>query len=86
MNRNQTMLAVALEVGPGTVFQTFGVGHLYAGRVGLGFAIMLSYWLLQAFNAFLMGFGIGFITAPLTWLAYMVFAPTNLLGQVNHSR
>jgi hypothetical protein len=67
MTRNQTMLAVALEVAPGTLFQTFGVG------------IMLSYWFLQAINAALTTIWIGFLTGPLTYLAYMVLAPTNLL-------
>jgi TM2 domain-containing membrane protein YozV len=81
MNRNQTMLAVALEVGPGTFFQTFGLGHMYPGKVGKGVGILLSYWVLQAINAALMPFFIGFITAPLTWLAYTVMAPTNLLSE-----
>jgi TM2 domain-containing membrane protein YozV len=79
MTRNQTMLAVALEVAPGTLFQTFGVGHIYSGRVGVGLAIMFSYWFLQAINAALTTIWIGFLTGPLTYLAYMVLAPTNLL-------
>jgi len=80
MNRNQSMVAVGLEVAPGTLFQTFGIGHLYAGRVGTGLALMLSYWGLQAVNAFLTGFfGIGFITGILTYLGFMVFSTTNLL-------
>ena len=85
MNRNQTMFAVALEVAPGTVFQTFGIGHLYAGKTTTGVALMISYWILQAVNAALTPFfGIGFVTGFLTWLGFMVFAPTNLLGQVRH--
>jgi hypothetical protein len=80
VNRNQTMLAVGLEVGPGTLLQTFGIGHMYAGRYSTGLAIMFSYWVLQAINTMLMSVGIGFVTAPLTWLAYMIFAPTNLIG------
>lgn len=80
MNRNQTMLAVGLEVGPGAILQTFGVGHMYAGRYSTGLAIMVSYWVLQAINAMLMTVFIGFITAPLTWLAFMILAPTNLLA------
>ena len=82
MTKNQTMLAVGLEVAPGTLFQTFGVGHLYAGRYGTGIAIMFGYWTLQAINAMLLPFLIGWITAPLTWLAFVVFAPTNLLKEV----
>jgi len=79
MTRNQSMLAVGLEVGPGVFLQTFGVGHLYAGRWGAGLAIMFSYWVLQAINTALLPFLIGWITMPLTFLAYLVACPTNLL-------
>jgi TM2 domain-containing membrane protein YozV len=79
VDRQQSMVAVGLEVVPGAVFQTFGVGHLYAGRVSTGLAIMISYWILQAVNAALIPFFIGWITAPLTFLAYLVFCPTNVL-------
>jgi TM2 domain-containing membrane protein YozV len=82
VNKNQTMLAVGLEVGPGAVFQTFGIGHLYAGKVGMGLGLMIGYWVLQAINLALTPFLIGYLTGPLTWLAFMVFAPTNLLGEV----
>ncbi|MFT4624688.1 MAG: TM2 domain-containing membrane protein YozV [Myxococcota bacterium] len=78
-NRNNSMVAVGLEVLPGFFFQTFGIGHLYKGRVGMGLGIMLSYWVLQAVNVALCSIFIGFITGPLTWLAYMIAAPTNLL-------
>ena len=81
MTRNQTMLAVGLELGPGTLLQTFGLGHLYAGKTGAGLGILISYWVLQAINTLLMSVWIGFITAPLTWLAYAVMTPTNLLSE-----
>ena len=81
MTPNQTMLAVGLEVGPGAVFQTFGIGHLYAGQVGKGLAVMLGYWILQAINLALTSVLIGFVTGPLTWLAFMVLSPTALLGR-----
>lgn len=85
MNRNQTMFAVALEVAPGTFFGTFGIGHLYAGKVSTGAALMISYWILQAVNFALTGFfGLGVLTGALTWLGFVVFAPTNLLGSVRH--
>jgi len=79
MTPRQNAVAVGLEVGPGLLLQTFGIGHLYSGKIGTGLAIMLSYWLLQAINAALVFVWIGLITAPLTWLAYMVLAPTNVL-------
>jgi TM2 domain-containing membrane protein YozV len=79
MAKHSNALAIGLEVGPGFFFQTFGVGHMYAGRVSTGLALMFGYWVLQAINAALMSVWIGFITAPLTWLAFMVLAPTNVL-------
>jgi TM2 domain-containing membrane protein YozV len=79
VNRNQTMLAVGLELAPGALFQTFGIGHIYAGKYKTGIAIMVAYWVLQAINAMLTTVLIGFVTAPLTWLAFMVLAPTNLI-------
>ena len=73
---NQTVPVLA-EALPGFFFQTFGIGHLVQGRIGMGLFIMLSYWGLQAINAFLMIFLVGFVTAPLTWLFYMIAAPMN---------
>jgi TM2 domain-containing membrane protein YozV len=80
MDRQQSMVAVGLEAGPGLILQTFGIGHLYAGKVCTGLAIMISYWVLQAINVALMPFLIGWITAPLTFLIYLVMAPTNVLS------
>jgi TM2 domain-containing membrane protein YozV len=79
MGRHNNALAIGLEVGPGFFFQTFGIGHIYAGRASTGIAIMFSYWVLQAINLLLASVWIGLITGPLTWLAFMVFAPTNVL-------
>ena len=79
MGKHSNALAIGLEVGPGFFFQTFGIGHIYAGRFSTGIAIMFSYWVLQAINAVLTTVWIGFLTGPLTWLAFMVFAPTNVL-------
>lgn len=70
-------VAMALELLPGFFFQTFGIGHLYQGRIGMGLFIMLSYWALQTINVMLMMVLIGFVTAPLTWLFYMIAAPAN---------
>lgn len=81
MSRQQSMNAALLEVVPGTFLGTFGVGHLYKGKVGAGLGLMLSYWGLQAINVALMSVFIGWITFPLTWLAYTVFASTNVLSE-----
>lgn len=79
MTRDESMVAVGLEVGPGMLLQTFGIGHMYAGRVGTGLAIMLAYWALQAVNVALMYVMVGFVTFPLTLLAFLVACPTNVL-------
>lgn len=68
--------AILLELIPGW-FQVFGLGHLYQGRIAMGLGIMLSYWALQAINFALSFVFIGMLTAPLTWLFYMIAAPLN---------
>jgi hypothetical protein len=81
MSKTQnSMVAVGLEVGPGTLLQTFGVGHLYQGRVQAGIAIMFSYWVLQAINGYLIAFGgLGLVTGFLTWLAFTIGSSTDVL-------
>lgn len=79
MTRQQSMVAIGLEAAPGTLLGTFGLGHLYAGRVGTGLVLMTSYWLLQAINILLMPLMIGWITFALTWLGFLVFATSDLL-------
>lgn len=64
--------AVLLEVLPGIFCSTFGIGCIYAGNVGTGVALMVSYWVLTVVNIFLCVFLIGLITWPLTWALYMV--------------
>ncbi|MEZ4241485.1 MAG: hypothetical protein R3F59_36115 [Myxococcota bacterium] len=79
LDRQQSMVAVGLEAVPG-LFGFFGLGHMYSGKVGTGLLIMISYWVLQGINVALMPFLIGWITAPLTFLAYMGGSTTNLLS------
>ena len=79
MTKEQNAIAIGLELAPGAFFQTFGIGHMYSGRFMTGLAIMISYWALQSVNTLLMAVWIGFITFPLTWLAYMFFCPTNVI-------
>jgi TM2 domain-containing membrane protein YozV len=67
-------LAVALELLGGTFLQTFGIGHLYAGNVGVGLGLMFGYWALTAINVFLCFVLIGFVTWPLTWIAFMILS------------
>jgi len=68
---------VLLELFFGFFLQTFGIGHIAQGRVGMGLFIMLSYWALQFVNALLCMVLVGVVTMPLTWLLYMVAAPMN---------
>lgn len=61
-------IALLLELSIGFFFQTFGVGHLYAGRIATGLAWMLGYWALTAVNFVLCFVLVGFVTWPLTYL------------------
>ena|SRR5215204_6186743 len=67
--------AVLLEILPGFCFQTFGIGHMYAGNVGTGLLIMFGYWFVQFINLLLCLFLIGFITLPLCFLLAIIISP-----------
>lgn len=67
--------AVLLEILPGFFFQTFGIGQMYAGRVGAGLALMFGYWLVQFVNLLLCFVLIGFITLPLCFILAMIISP-----------
>ena len=69
-----TGIAALLEILPGIFLQTFGIGHIYAGNVGRGLVIMFGYWALTAINALLCYVLIGFVTWPLTFLAFAIFS------------
>ena len=68
-------VAALLEVLPGFFFQTFGIGHIYAGNVGVGLLFMFGYWFIQFINVLLCFLLIGFITFPLCWLVAMIISP-----------
>ena len=69
------VVAVLLEVLPGLFLQTFGIGHLYAGNIGVGLAFMFGYWFVQFINILLCFVLIGFITLPLCFLLALVISP-----------
>ncbi|HYY94116.1 MAG TPA: hypothetical protein VE713_06320, partial [Pyrinomonadaceae bacterium] len=46
-------VAALLELLPGLFFQTFGIGHIYAGNVGVGLLFMFGYWFIQFINVLL---------------------------------
>ena len=64
--------AVLLEVLPGFFLQTFGIGHIYAGNVGVGLLFMFGYWFVLFVNILLCLLIIGFITGPLCFLGTML--------------
>ena len=70
-----TAVAVLLEVLPGLFLQTFGIGHLYAGNIGVGLLFMFGYWFVQFINILLCFVLIGFITLPLCFILAMVISP-----------
>ena len=63
--------AIALEIVPG-LFGVFGIGNIYAGSIGVGIALMVSFWVFFWINVLLVFIFIGWVTAPLTWIAYVV--------------
>lgn len=75
---DQRTMELLAEVLPGALLQVFGIGHFVQGRWGHGLGIMLSYWLLQTINVGLMCFGVGFVTAPLTYAAYIVLTTRSI--------
>jgi TM2 domain-containing membrane protein YozV len=70
-----SVVAVLLEVLPGLFFQTFGIGQMYAGNVGLGLLFMFGYWFIQFINLLLCFFFIGLLTLPLCFILAMVISP-----------
>jgi len=60
---------------PGFLFQTFGIGNIYAGNVGVGLLLMFGYWFVLFVNILLCIILIGFITLPLCWLFMMILSP-----------
>jgi TM2 domain-containing membrane protein YozV len=70
-----TAVAVLLEVLPGLFLQTFGIGHLYAGNVGVGLLFMFGYWFVQFINILLCFVLIGFITGPLCFILALIISP-----------
>jgi len=63
-----------LEILPGLFFQTFGIGHMYAGRTGTGLLFMFGYWFVTGINIALCLVLVGFVTWPLCWLGAVVIS------------
>jgi hypothetical protein len=67
--------AAILEILPGLLIQTFGIGHMYAGNVAVGLLFMFGYWFVLAVNIALCFVLIGFVTLPLCWIGAMILSP-----------
>lgn len=67
-------IAALLEILPGVFLQTFGIGHIYAGNVIRGLILMFGYWILCGINFLLCYVLVGFVTWPLTFLAFAIFS------------
>jgi TM2 domain-containing membrane protein YozV len=67
-------IALVLELLPGIACQVWGLGSIYAGRVGQGLVIMVGYWIVQLVNVLLMFVLIGFLTAFATFVVTAVVA------------
>ncbi len=68
-------IAVILELLPGLFLQTFGIGNIYAGNVAGGIIMMVGYWIACLVNFLLCFVLVGFVTWPLTWIAFMILCP-----------
>ena len=78
-------VAALLELLPGLFFQTFGIGHMYAGNVGVGLLLMFGYWIVLFFNILLCFLLIGLITTPLCWMAMMVISTVTASNAANRA-
>ncbi len=67
-------VAVLLELLPGALIQTFGIGHMYAGNVGTGLLFMFGYWAVAFINLLLCFVVIGFFTWPLCWIGTAILS------------
>jgi TM2 domain-containing membrane protein YozV len=79
-------IAALLEILPGIFLHTFGIGHIYAGNVVRGLLIMFVYWLTCGINFLLTGVLIGFVTWPLTWLAFAIFSTIGASNAAKRNR
>ena len=68
-------IAAILEILPGMMLQTFGIGNIYAGNVAGGILMMVGYWVTCVLNFLLLFVLVGFVTWPLTWIAFMILCP-----------
>lgn len=77
--------AVLLEILPGFFFQTFGIGHIYAGNVAVGLLFMFGYWFVTFINFLLLFVLIGFITWPVCFLATLIISSMTASNAVSRA-
>ena len=71
---------MVLEIAFGACFGVFGIGHIYAGRVGLGLALTIGYWAIQLINIIMLSWlcGVGFLSANICHVM-AIFLPAALM-------
>jgi len=79
-------VAVILELLPGMFIQTFGIGHLYAGNVGVGLLFMFGYWFVLFINFLLCFIFIGFITLPICWIFTLIISTISAASSVTNQQ
>ena len=79
-------VAVILELLPGIFIHTFGIGHIYAGNVGLGLLFMFGYWFVLFINILLCLIFIGFITLPLCWIITIIISTISAASSVTNQQ
>ena len=79
-------IAALLEILPGIFLQTFGIGHIYAGNVVRGLILMFGYWILTGINFLLCYILVGFVTWPLTFLAFAIFSTIGASNAAKRNR
>jgi hypothetical protein len=67
-------VAALLELLPGLIVYTFGIGHIYAGRLGLGLTLMVGGWLILLINFGLIFLLVGVCTFPIAFILLAVFS------------
>lgn len=66
-------VAALLELLPGLIAYTFGIGHIYAGRLALGLTLMVGGWLILLINFGLIFLLVGVCTFPIAFILLAVF-------------
>ncbi|SRR5579883_423195 len=79
--RKSSAVAALLELFFGFFLGTFGIGHFYAGSVGVGLFLLLGWWFYLFVNVVLAFFSCGLwsylaiIVVPVPWFFLLILSP-----------